>query len=276
MFRSVARRPFSSMVMARNLPVEWSAQDIVGNLNDKRIRKINFIKNKAGQKTGKAILHYRSQKEAELCVKSFAGKVIMDHTLHFEPYTSQSSETKSSPVKSGFQDKLSRRLYLQNLDSEVTKDDIYAMLHSFSEIQEIQLPLSSSGENLGYGIVYLSDKDHVATAINSVSNKEMYSKKILASSTLGPISSTVESRLEDKLEYVRYLKRKYSTQVDKLQVPFVHTPSLKITVEEHLKGVQRDDERSRILGQLMSFEDRTLENATELAVAEYKKIMFQE
>lgn len=277
MHKFMLRRQFSSMIIARNLPTEWSAYDIVGHFNDNRVKKINFIKNKEGEKTGKAILHYRSQKEAEHFINTHSGKSIMDNTVVFEPYTSTNAakgKDVNKQAEGDFQDKISKRIYIQNLSPEVTKDDIYALTKNLSDVQEIKLPLTEEGVNKGFGIVHLSSKDHVATAINSLENKEVFGNRLSVSTELQAQESSEESRLSDKLDYVKYLKRKYIAGLDMLSLPFTFTPSLQLIADEHLEGTTSKTEKERILRRLMSPNNRTMEKATELAVLEYKKIMF--
>ncbi|CAI2378192.1 unnamed protein product [Moneuplotes crassus] len=265
------------MVIARNLPSEWSAYDIVGHFNDTRIKKINFIKNKEGLKTGKAILHYKDQKEANFMIKLNSGKTVMNKEVIFELYKSKNFEQRtddSSYQKGEFQSRLDRRIYIQNLSPEVTKDDIYSLVKNLSDVQEIMLPLTEAGRNKGFGIVYLKETSHVTNVINSLENREIFGQKLRVSQKLQPQESDEESRLKDKLDYVKYLKRKYISGMNLLSLPFTHTPSLKLAVDDALVDASNNKEKEKILRRLMSPKDKTLEKATELAVLEYKKIMF--
>lgn len=267
-----ANYKFSSMVIVRNLPKTWSAADIVGNFNDKRVTKINFIKNKQGEKTGKAILHYRSDKDAEVAIKQNHGRNIFDEYLVVEPYQSDAAqETRKGAVDTDFKNRLNRRLYIQNLPADATKDDVFALTKDVSEVEEIRFPRTDDGRSKGYSIVYLSKADHVANAINFLHNKKVLGTRLHVSDKLNPIKIMEESRLADKLEYVQYIKRKYHSTLKEVDVD--HVPSLRITIKEIMEKQTNEDERKAAYHQLMSKEDKTLESVAELAVLQYREFL---
>lgn len=261
------------MVVIRNLPVEWTGADIVGNLNDKFVIKINFIKNKDGQKTGKAILHYKSAKEAKAIINTFNGFKFGNARLHLEPYEGNvaSKYTEADTKMSNFQKWISSRVYIQNLSSEVTKDDIYALTRNLSDIKDVKFPLSEDGQNKGYSIVYLGSIEHVANVIRSLHNKEVLGKRLQVSSMLKAITPTIESRVVDKVEYVKYLKRKYSSTLKPVNLD--HTPSLSAYIKEEGTKLANDQEREKEYKKLMSKQDQKLEAVAQLWALRYSQYL---
>lgn len=268
----LANYKFSSMLIVRNLPKTWTAADIVGNFNDKRVTKINFIKNKQGEKTGKAVLHYRNEKDAEITIKQNHGRNIFDEYIVIEPYQTDATEgIRKGAVDTDFKNKIGRRLYIQNLPADATKDDVFALTKDVSEVEEIRFPRTEDGRSKGYSIVYLSKPDHVANAINFLHNKRVLGTRLHVSNKLSPLKSMEESRLVDKLEYVKYIKRKYHSTLKEVDVD--HVPSLRITIKEVLEKQTNVDERKAAYHQLMSKEDKTLESVAELAVLQYTEFL---
>ena len=277
MYNIHLKKYFSSMVIARNLPIEWTAGDIVGNLNDNKVTKINFIKNKDGNKTGKAILHYKKKIDAENAIKLNSDRPFLNKRLQLDLYSGTKINQKyigKSFAGRGFQGWIHRRVYFQNLSPEVTKDDIYALTKDLSDVQQIKFPLKENGENKGFSIVYLSDASHVANVLNSIHNRYLLGRRVKVTNKLSAVESDEENRLSDKLDYVKYLKRKYLATAKDVLPAFDHTPSLKVILDEKLENTSSEKERKNVIDKLMSLEDQTLEKATELVILEYKQIMF--
>ena len=272
-----AQRYFSVMVIARNLPTEWTGADIVGNFNDRKVTKINFIKNKNGEKTGKAILHYNNKNDANESIKLNSGKKIFNSKLMLQLYSQNYKADKfvDKPYSGkGFQGLLYRRIYIQNMAPETTKDDIYALTRNLSDVQEIKFPKTETGQNKGFCIVYLNEADQVANAINTLHGKDVFGKKLHVSKKLEPLESTEESRLSDKLEYVKYLKRKFLANSRDSSPPLEHAPSLQLAIDDKVSTAASKREKEKTIHKLMSLDDQTLERITELTILEYKRVMF--
>jgi RNA recognition motif-containing protein len=160
--------------LVRNLPLSWSGADIAGNFHDQRIIKINFIKNKLGKKTGKAILHYRSDREAETAIKHHHGREVEDGHLHFELFKGKMEvpvEKRIVQHDKSHKEALQKRVYIQNISPKATKDDIYALTQDLTELQEIKMPVDAGGDHKGFAIIYLSDPTHAPNLINFLHNK---------------------------------------------------------------------------------------------------------
>jgi hypothetical protein len=273
----VSRSHISTMVIAKNLPTYWSASDVVGYFNDQKLNKINFVKNKNGEKTGKAILHYRFEKEAESVIKGNNGRLVNDQRIQLELYQGNLVQKHADkPFKGkGFQGWIARRVYIQNLSSDVTRDDIYALTKDLSEIKEITFPRSKEGENLGFSIVYLSDSSQISNCVNSLHGKEVFGKPLQVSTSLKLQKIGEDSKLSSKIQYVKYLKRKYAARLVDTIYDFEQIPTLKLFVGNKLEKAINESERKKEFSKLMSFEDDTLEKYTELAILQYKRFMFE-
>lgn len=272
----MSKSHMSTMVIAKNLPTYWSASDVVGYFNDRKLNKINFVKNKNGDKTGKAILHFKSEKEADNIIKANNGRLVNDMRIQLEIYQSSLAQKHTDkPYKGkGFQGWIARRIYIQNLASDVTKDDIYALTKDLSDVKEIKFPRSKDGQNLGFSIVYVSDPSHVANWVNALHGKQVFGKALQVSTSLKLDGISEDCRLSTKLEYVKYLKRKHAARVVDEVYSFEQIPTLKLFVNNKLEKATNEKERTKEFSKLMSFEDDTLEKYTELAILQYRRFMF--
>lgn len=272
----ISKSQMSTMVIAKNLPTYWSASDVVGYFNDRKLNKINFVKNKNGDKTGKAILHFKSEKEAENIIRGNNGRLVNDMRIQLEIYQNNLAQKHTDKPYNGkgFQGWIARRIYIQNLASDVTKDDVYALTKSLSDVKEIKFPRSQDGQNLGFSIVYVSDPSHISNCVNSLHGKEVFGKALQVSTSLKLDKIGEDSKLSTKLEYVKYLKRKHAARLVDEIYNFEQIPTLKLFVNNKLEKTINEKERKKEFSKLMSFEDDTLEKYTELAILQYKRFMF--
>lgn len=264
-------RLFSSMVVVRNLPIDWSASDVVGGLNDRRITKINFIKNKSGDKTGKAVFHFKNEKDALSSMKSHQGRTILDKHLYLELYKSEVKTVDETATEDPekFQERLNRRVYIQNIPSSASRDDIYALVSNFSDSCDLRMPMTDNQTHNGYAIVYLEKADHVAEFINNFDNTELYNRNLKVSMKLGSHETSDESRLEDKLDYYEYIKRKYNAT---LRDPGVlEIPTIRSGISHHLSASPSKEERNQLLAKIMHPDDQTLTSVAKASIHSLNK-----
>ena len=210
------------MVIARNLPKTWTASDIIENLNDKFISKINFIKNINGENTGKVILHYQSEKEAKIAIKYHQGKPVLDTHIFLEIYEGDASENKKKAKEEtthkNFQQRLSSRVYIRNISQEATKDDIIAITKNIADIEEIKFPRHTDGKHMGFAIVYLKNPDQVSNFINALDNKTLFDKEISLTMKLETASIGLNSKMAMYSNYTNYIKRKHMSTLKEVNL----------------------------------------------------------
>lgn len=246
------------MVIVRNLPKTWNASDIIGSLNDKFISKINFIKSKSGEKTGKAILHFQSEKEAKNAIKIHQGRAVLDSHLFLELYEANTTEdqTKKSEGDKSFQQRLLSRVYVRNISKAATKDDIIAITSKIADVEEIKFPKYEDGKHMGFAIVYLKNPDHVSKLINSLDNQTLIDKQLSVSMKLEPVRIEASSKLSCYSNYVQYIKRKYmSTQKE---VNLENSYIIKSGVKYLLEPYKFETDRREVYKQIMRSEDKKL------------------
>ena len=255
------------------MPTSWSANDLVGTIEEPRVVKVSLIKNSDASPSGKAILHYRSSNDAESSLENIKKIKTVGEAMTFELYEDEVSMNfykKGQNTDKSFKKRLGNRIYIKNLAPGMTKDDIYALTKELSDIKEIKFPLHPDGSNKGFSLVYLSSKDHVANVINFLHNKEIFGSKIEVTSGLAPQAINDSTRLEEKLDYIKYIKRKYNATMK--QVDLKHVPSLESTINKLVEAQTNSYEKKKIYEELMSEQDQRLEDFTRVLSSTYRMI----
>ena len=258
MLNTCISRYINTMVVVRYLPKQWEVSDIIGKFNERKITKINFIKNKDGEKTGKAIFHLRNEKDAKVFIKDFHEKEILGKKIHLELYESKPAETEEAYQEEfdSFNEKLSRRVYVQNIPDSATRDDVFALFSNFSDSFELKMPFSSLKKHNGFALVYLDNPDHVASFINYFDKADLFENELKVSMKLKSYKKKDTTQISDKIEYYDYIKRKYNSTLKDPGLDKI--PTLKGGISKYFEGVHNETDKKLILDSLMKPDDNRL------------------
>lgn len=103
---------------------------MVGN-----VQKVNLVKNSMGQTTGKAIVTYEQESQAQSAQEKFDNIAVDNLVCRVKPYYDRKGETpRKAPAL------LQRRLYLMNLPYDATKREIETLVREFADIDDIAIP----------------------------------------------------------------------------------------------------------------------------------------
>lgn len=260
---SRATRQFSKAIIIRSLPKEWEVQDIVGEFGGKEIEKVNFIKNKNGEKTGKVIVHYQFHHAATNAVKRYNAKEVMGQKVYLDLYKSEESQEKA--IEDSFQANLNRRVYVQNISFEATQDDVYALLRSISNDVEIKMPINQDGTHRGFAIAYLNNPDHTSEFIKAFNKRELFGEELNVSMKLSPSEPSAKAQLPYQISFFSYLQQKYNSTL--LDPGFSKIPSIKCVFSSLTSSNSDPKSRKHVLSPFLNPNSKKLETLAHLSQA---------
>ena len=93
------------------------------------------MKNSIGHNTGKAIVTFEQESQAQSAQEKFDNNAVENLICRVRPYYDRKGETpRKAPAL------LQRRLYLMNLPYDTTKREIEGLVKEFAEIDDIAIP----------------------------------------------------------------------------------------------------------------------------------------
>jgi len=165
----------SKVVLIKGLPKTWRESDIVGHFGGSQsaIGKVNLIKNKSGETTGKAVLTFGELDQAKTFIAKWNNNQInSNETISADYFVAQKREAVSQA-----QDEL-RQVYIYNLSWKCGNEDLNKLASDFGSVTNIELPTTSTNKNKGFAYITFQDSKDAQKFIQFVNEKDFLGRKV--------------------------------------------------------------------------------------------------
>ena len=140
-------------VVVRGVPESWTESDVLSHFNkqNNQVNKVNLIKNKSGESTGKVLLTLESGQKLNKFIERWDNYALQTDQAsqnlsvqQFIPPTRDESSQKSVEIK---------QVYIYNISKVSEKDDISKYAAEFGKVDKVNLPLAGENKNKGFAYV---------------------------------------------------------------------------------------------------------------------------
>jgi len=140
------------------------------------ILDVRLVKKPDGQSKGYAFVEFEKQSEALEALKR-DNELLGQRPLYISKCVDKNSE-KTNPIfkyETGLE---KNKLFINNLDTEVTRKDLAEVFEKYGKLKEIRLPIYRNGHSKGIAFVDYEDELGAATALIKADNMKLRSKEI--------------------------------------------------------------------------------------------------
>ncbi len=164
----------SKVVLIKGLPQAWRESDILGQFSESTIGKVNLIKNKAGEATGKAVLTFGELDQAKNFIAKWNNnKLKSNEVITADFFAVQKRETASPQSQVD-----SRQVYVYNLSWKCGSEDLNKLASDFGAVANIELPTTSSNKNKGFAYITFQDAKDAQRFIQAINEKDFLGRKL--------------------------------------------------------------------------------------------------
>ncbi|CAN3360000.1 polyadenylate-binding protein, cytoplasmic and nuclear [Diutina catenulata] len=147
-------------------------------------------------------VHYETADAAEAAIENINGMLLNDREVYVGKHISKKDrESKFEEMKANF-----TNVYIKNLDSEFSEDQLREMFKPYGAITSVHLEKDhETGKSKGFGFVNFESHEAALKAVDELNDKEINGQKIYV------------GRAQKKRERMEELKKQYeSTRLEKL------------------------------------------------------------
>ncbi|CAO3595961.1 unnamed protein product [Absidia cylindrospora] len=139
---------------------------------------------------GTALIQYFSRGDSESAIQAMHGQMVDGNKIVVESFISNDLYQKSSPSSTSMNpDKSSdpnyvddTNLYVKNLDSKVTNNELFNAFRPFGRIVSARVMTNpANNQSKGYGFVSYGRSDEARTALEQMNGKLFYQKPLMVS-----------------------------------------------------------------------------------------------
>lgn len=169
----------NTYIFAQYLPLDWSEKDLKKYMDpeDQYLKKIQLVRNRLGVYSGKAVFEFVS---AEICKKftekfheNFIETTESFKRIVFKPFSLKKNKEKLQIIPG------IKQVYVYNVDSSATPDDIYDLASEFGEITKVQFPVhESTKKHKGFGLITFKTADAAQKFLKFIDGKEFFGKTL--------------------------------------------------------------------------------------------------
>ena len=160
-----------------------------------------------------------------------------------------------------------RRLFVSNIDFEVTVDDLRGMFEEFGNCLSVVIAVDrETKRSRGFAFIEMETADEADKAIKALNEKDINGRPMKVAFDKGKQS---ETRSEQKMEILPPIQRVPIFKRNKKIDPYIQNPELKIDYKDVSSLVKYVSERGRILSRkytgLSAFNQRQVKKAIKRA-----------
>ncbi|KAK0522835.1 Protein phosphatase PP2A regulatory subunit B [Tilletia horrida] len=180
--------------------------------------------NETGQSLGYGFVHYETKEAADAAIKHVNGMLLNDKKVfvgHHIPRKER--QAKIEEARSRF-----TNVYIKNLDTSVTQEELEEMFTKYGKITSAVLSVDEEGKSRGFGFINFENHDQAQDAVNELHDSEHRGQKLFV------------ARAQKKTEREDELRRSYEAAKNEKLSKFQG-------VNLYLKNIPEefDDERLR-------------------------------
>ncbi|KAG0200268.1 Protein phosphatase PP2A regulatory subunit B [Mortierella sp. GBA30] len=150
-----------------------------------------------GQSKGYGFVHYETQEAADNAIKHVNGMLLNDKKVYVGHHVSKKErQSKVDDMRANF-----TNIYVKNLDTDITQDEIEALFAKFGPVTSCVVAKDESGRSKGFGFINFENHDDAKRAVDELHDSEYSGKKLFV------------SRAQKKGEREEELKRHYEQQM---------------------------------------------------------------
>jgi len=164
-------------VFLSNLEYSVSDDDIRDFMSSSGvILDVRLVKKPDGSSKGFAFVEFEKQSEALEALKR-DNELLGQRPLYISKCVDKNSE-KTNPIFKYDKGLEKNKLFINNLDTEVTRKDLAEVFEKYGKLKEIRLPIYRNGHSKGIAFVDFEDELGAATALIKADNMKLKTKEI--------------------------------------------------------------------------------------------------
>jgi len=164
-------------VFLSNLEYSVSDDDIRDFMSSSGvILDVRLVKKPDGSSKGFAFVEFEKQSEAIEALKR-DNELLGQRPLYISKCVDKNSE-KTNPIFKYDKGLEKNKLFINNLDTEVTRKDLAEVFEKYGKLKEIRLPIYRNGHSKGIAFVDFEDELGAATALIKADNMKLKTKEI--------------------------------------------------------------------------------------------------
>jgi len=214
------------VVVIRGLPQTWFENDIQSyfDKNSSQIQKINLIKNRIGDNTGKALITFGNSNQAESFIKQWNQSQLnvnnLSQQIAAEIFTPKVRE--QAPKETSIDNK---QIYIYNLPWKWGSEDLKKLAADFGQVSNLDVPLTANNKNKGFAYMTFTEAESAQKFLQFVNDKTFVGRKVKVTFSKAKIenqkqgafafgrSQNEQSNYDDNLnENMRFYKRVLNAQ----------------------------------------------------------------
>jgi polyadenylate-binding protein len=127
-----------------------------------------------GGSRGYGFVHYETQEAADTAIKAVNGMLLNDKKVYVGHHISRKErQSKMDEMKAQF-----TNIFIKNLDTEVSQDELVATLEKFGTITSAVLSTDEEGKSKGFGFVNFERHEEAQKAVEALHDTEWNGKKV--------------------------------------------------------------------------------------------------
>jgi len=164
-------------VFLSNLEYSVSDDDIRDAMSSSGvILDVRLVKKPDGQSKGYAFVEFEKQSEALEALKR-DNELLGQRPLYISKCVDKNSE-KTNPIFKYDKGLEKNKLFINNLDTEVTRKELAEVFEKYGKLKEVRLPIYRNGHSKGIAFVDYEDELGAATAVIKADNMKLRTKEI--------------------------------------------------------------------------------------------------
>ncbi|KAF9105183.1 Protein phosphatase PP2A regulatory subunit B, partial [Mortierella sp. GBA35] len=149
-----------------------------------------------GQSKGYGFVHYETHEAAENAIKHVNGMLLNDKKVYVGHHIAKKErQSKVEEMKANF-----TNVYIKNLDTEVTQDEVEALFTKFGPVTSCVVSTDENGRSKGFGFINFENHEDAKRAVDELHDSEYKEKKLFV------------TRAQKKGEREEELKKQYEQQ----------------------------------------------------------------
>ena len=141
MLISPMQRLISTKVFVRGIPVEWDENEISARFSIAGpLERVHFVKSSQGLKTGKVVIEYKEESNADQAVARFDNQIVDGLICSCKPFINKQNMNIKDDDARRAPSMLARRVYLMNLPYEATNREIEDLVSEFAPVDQVVIP----------------------------------------------------------------------------------------------------------------------------------------
>jgi len=130
-----------------------------------------------GRSRGYGYVHYETAEAADTAIKAVNGMLLNDKKVYVGHHISRKErQSKLEEIRAQF-----TNLYVKNIDTEVTQDELVDLFMRFGAVTSAVIQLDDEGRSKGFGFVNFEFHEQAQAAVDGLHDTELKGKKLFVS-----------------------------------------------------------------------------------------------